>query len=117
MNLDIVNYGIKSFEDGLPAIAIAKEVDKDAAKTFCMVKVNGVAKEMFYQPQDGDKLEFLTFDDPDGLAAPISWPRRSSIFSLIPNSVLARLSKTAFIMMLIASTFLLMKIWRQSKKR
>ena len=56
MNLDIVNYGIKSFEDGLPAIAIAKEVDKDAAKTFCMVKVNGVAKEMFYQPQDGDKL-------------------------------------------------------------
>lgn len=69
MNLDIVNYGIKSFEDGLPAIAIAKEVDKDAAKTFCMVKVNGVAKEMFYQPQDGDKLEFLTFDDPDGAHA------------------------------------------------
>ena len=69
MNLDIVNYGVKSFAEGLPAIAIAKEVDKEAAKTFCMVRVNGEAKEMFYQPQDGDKLEFLTFDDPEGAHA------------------------------------------------
>ena len=69
MNLDIVNYGARSFEPGLPAVAIAKEVDKEAAKGFCMVRVNGEAKEMFYQPQDGDQLEFLSFDDPEGAHA------------------------------------------------
>ncbi|MCR4962522.1 MAG: threonine--tRNA ligase [Firmicutes bacterium] len=66
MRIEIKGYGQVEAGEGLPAIAILKETDKDFAKKACVVLVNGQAKDVSVLPQEGDTLEFLTFDDEAG---------------------------------------------------
>lgn len=69
MKINIENYGVKTFEDGLPAIAIAKELDADAAKKFCAVKVGDKVRDLSYKPSEGETLCFLAFEDEQGAQA------------------------------------------------
>jgi len=69
MKINIENYGAKTFEEGLPAIAIAKELDADAAKKFCAVKAGDKVRDLSYKPSEGDTLRFLSFEDEQGAQA------------------------------------------------
>jgi threonyl-tRNA synthetase len=66
MQIRIENYSPQEVEAGLPAIAIAKELDREAAKKFMAVKVGDKVRDLTYKPEAGDNLAFLTFEDEEG---------------------------------------------------
>ncbi|MEG1661070.1 MAG: aminoacyl--tRNA ligase-related protein, partial [Clostridiales bacterium] len=66
MDINVKNFGNISVEEHLPAIAIAKQLDRDLAKKICAVAINGVTKDLISLVMPGDQLEFFTFDQEEG---------------------------------------------------
>ena len=54
---------------GLPAVAVLKNVDKDLAKKACAVQVDGKIYDLTYIPKPGEELIFLSFEDEGGAHA------------------------------------------------
>jgi len=69
MNITINNFGSRQVEQGLPAIAVLKELDRDLAKQACAVLVGGKVRDLTYRPEEGEELQFLTFADEGGAHA------------------------------------------------
>ena len=69
MKINIAGQGVQEVEAGASAIAIAAAMDKDNAKKLCAVKVGDEVKDLTYVPQEGEELQFLTFEDEEGANA------------------------------------------------
>ena len=69
MKINIVGQGVKEFDAGMSAIAMAAAIDKDAAKKICAVKVGDEVKDLAYIPAEGEEIRFLTFEDEEGAHA------------------------------------------------
>ena len=65
MQVEIEN-GAHTFEDGMNALDIAKQVDKELYKAAVAAKVNGEVRSLVEPVPDGAKLEILTFSDEEG---------------------------------------------------
>ncbi|WP_102411744.1 threonine--tRNA ligase [Beduinella massiliensis] len=65
MQIEIQN-GAHTFEDGMNALDIAKQVDKELYKAAVAAKVNGEVRSLVEPVPDGAKLEILTFSDEEG---------------------------------------------------
>ncbi len=65
MQVEIQN-GAHTFEDGMNALDIAKQVDKELYKAAVAAKVNGEVRSLVEPVPDGAKLEILTFADEEG---------------------------------------------------
>ena len=65
MQVEIQN-GAHTFEDGMNALDIAKQVDKELYKAAVAAKVNGEVRSLVEPVPDGAKLEILTFSDEEG---------------------------------------------------
>ena len=65
MQVEIQN-GAHTFEDGMNALDIAKQVDKELYKAAVAAKVNGEVCSLVEPVPDGAKLEILTFADEEG---------------------------------------------------
>ena len=62
-----VNGALREFPDGMNALDIAGELDRDLKKTALAARVNGTVQDLAKAVPDGSQLEILTADDPDGL--------------------------------------------------
>ena len=62
-----VNGALREFPDGMNALDIAGELDRDLKKTALAARVNGTVQDLAKPVPDGSQLEILTADDPDGL--------------------------------------------------
>ena len=62
-----VNGAPHEFPDGMNALDIAGELDKELKKTALAARVNGTVQDLAKPVPDGSQLEILTADDPDGL--------------------------------------------------
>ncbi len=58
--------GARTFEDGMNALDIAKQLDKELYKAAVAAKVNGEVRSLVEPVPDGAKLEILTFADEEG---------------------------------------------------
>ncbi len=62
-----VNGVLREFPDGMNALDIAGELDRELKKTALAARVNGTVQDLAKPVPDGSQLEILTADDPDGL--------------------------------------------------
>ena len=62
-----VNGALREFPDGMNALDIAGELDRELKKTALAARVNGTVQDLAKPVPDGSQLEILTADDPDGL--------------------------------------------------
>ena len=62
-----VNGALREFPDGMNALDIACELDRELKKTALAARVNGTVQDLAKPVPDGSQLEILTADDPDGL--------------------------------------------------
>ena len=69
MYINLANYGKIECEANSPLILFAKEADRDLAKKACVARVNGELRDLRTVPNEGDEVEILTFDDPEGKKA------------------------------------------------
>lgn len=56
----------REFEDGVSAADVAKSIGSGLYNASCVARINGEIKDLRTQLSDGDSLELLTFDTPDG---------------------------------------------------
>lgn len=56
----------KTFEKGLSLLEIAKSIHPRLAKEALVAKWNDELKDLSFVPESDGKVEFLTFDDPEG---------------------------------------------------
>ena len=66
MQVNILNYGPQNVDANLPLIALVKNFDKELAKKACAARINGKLTELRAIPKDGDEIQVLTFEDPEG---------------------------------------------------
>ncbi len=66
MNI-FVNGVAHEFPNGMNALDIAGELDKELKRTALAARVNGTVQDLAKAVPDGGQLEILTADDPDGL--------------------------------------------------
>ena len=58
---------IREFADGMNALDMAGEIDKELKKAALAARVNGEVAELVKPVPDGATVEFLTDSDADGL--------------------------------------------------
>ncbi|ADU25772.1 threonine--tRNA ligase [Ethanoligenens harbinense] len=68
-NITLKDGSIRAVEPGATALALAKELGAGLYKAVCAARIGGKVVDLRTQLQDGDTLELLTFDDPDGKKA------------------------------------------------
>lgn len=68
-NITLKDGSIRAVEPGATALALAKELGAGLYKAVCAARVNGKVVDLRTELQDGDTVELLTFDDPDGKKA------------------------------------------------
>ena len=56
----------REFKDGLSVAEIAREIGDGLYRAACAAKINGVSCDLRDCPKDGDSVEILTFDAPEG---------------------------------------------------
>ncbi len=56
----------REFEDGVSAADVAKSIGSGLYNASCVARINGEIRDLRTQLSDGDSLELLTFDTPDG---------------------------------------------------
>ena len=66
MNVTI-NGALREFPDGMNALDIAGELDRELKKTALAARVNGTVQDLAKPVPDGATVEFLTGSDADGL--------------------------------------------------
>ncbi|MFT9077921.1 threonine--tRNA ligase [Ethanoligenens sp.] len=68
-NITLKDGSIRAVEPGATSLALAKELGAGLYKAVCAARINGKVRDLRTELQDGDTLELLTFEDPDGKKA------------------------------------------------
>lgn len=66
IKVELKDGSIREFESGIDALGVANELSEGLGRTVVGAKINGETKELMTKLQDGDKIEFLKFEDRDG---------------------------------------------------
>lgn len=66
MNITFPDGSVRSYDEGVTAIAIAKDISHGLAKKVMAARVNGEVRDLLRPIEEDAQLELLTFDDEDG---------------------------------------------------